>query len=182
LWGDGQHIYFDDQVQECDENDPFVVALHHIYLESVRGHSLVCHLLATDEGSDVRAQAAFVLACLRTMAEKSAPKLETQLQKEPSGQVRAAIAFALGELNVPSPLWRILTEDIFPAARCMAACQLARIHPTEALFEPLLQFICEPIKEYDQVPGAGGRSAGDAAFSISRLPKENCVQSNPCHP
>jgi hypothetical protein len=178
-WGDGRHIYFDDQVQECDASDPYIVALHQIYLESLRGHSLVCRLLATDEDPDVRAQAASVLACLRTMGEISAPKLETQLQKEPSGQVRAAITFALGELNVPSPLWRILTEDTFPAARCMAACQLARIHPTEALFEPLLQFVCEPIKDYEQVPGAGGRSTGDAAFSISRLPKEIACKAIP---
>jgi len=179
LWGDGQHIYFDDQVQECDANDPYVVALHQIYLESLRGHSLVCRLLATDEDPEVRAQAASVLACLRTKAEISAPKLETQLQREPSGQVRAAIAFALGELDGPSPLWRILTEDTFPAARCMAACQLARIHPTEALFGPLLRFICEPIKDYEQVPGAGGKSTGDAAFSISRLPKEIACKAIP---
>jgi len=178
-WGDGQHIYFDDQVQACDANDPYIVALHQIYLESLKGHSLVCRLLATDEDPDVRAQAASVLACLRTMAEISAPRLETQLQKEPSGQVRAAITFALGELNVPSPLWRILTEEAFPAARCMAACQLARIDPTEALFQPLLQFICEPIKDYEQVPGAGGRSTGDAAFSISRLPKEIACKAIP---
>jgi hypothetical protein len=54
----------------------------------------------------------------------------------------------------------------------MAACQLARIDPTEDLMEPLLQFVSQPIEWYDQVPGAGGKSTGDAAFSISHLPAE----------
>src|SRR5215467_5071903 len=44
--------------------------------------------------------------------------------------------------------------------------------PTEALIEPLLQFVSEPIEGYDNIPGAGGKSTGDAAFSISNLPPE----------
>jgi hypothetical protein len=54
----------------------------------------------------------------------------------------------------------------------MAACQLARIEPTAALIDPLLRFVSEPIEGYENVPGAGGKSTGDAAFSISRLPAE----------
>jgi hypothetical protein len=38
--------------------------------------------------------------------------------------------------------------------------------------EPLLHFVSEPIEYYDQVPGASGKSTGDAAFSISHLPVE----------
>ena len=52
----------------------------------------------------------------------------------------------------------------------MAACELARIEPTETLIEPLLQFVSEPIEGYENIPGAGGKSTGDAAFSISHLP------------
>ena len=54
----------------------------------------------------------------------------------------------------------------------MAACELARIEPTEVLIEPLLQFVSEPIEGYENIPGAGGKSTGDAAFSISHLPPE----------
>jgi hypothetical protein len=38
--------------------------------------------------------------------------------------------------------------------------------------EPLLHFISQPIEWYDLVPGAGGKSTGDAALSISHLPAE----------
>jgi hypothetical protein len=41
-----------------------------------------------------------------------------------------------------------------------------------ALIEPLLRFVAEPIEGYEDVPGAGGKSTGDAAFSISQLPAE----------
>ena len=58
------------------------------------------------------------------------------------------------------------------ALRCMAACELARVAPTEALIEPLLRFISDPIEGYEDIPGAGGKSTGDAAFSITKLPLE----------
>jgi tetratricopeptide (TPR) repeat protein len=54
----------------------------------------------------------------------------------------------------------------------MAACELARIEPTEALIEPLLRFVSEPIDEYENIPGSGGKSTGDAAFSVTNLPAE----------
>ena len=66
----------------------------------------------------------------------------------------------------------MLADDPFPAARCLAACHLARIEPMEAMIEPLLQFVSEPIEGYENIPGAGGKSTGDAAFSISHLPPE----------
>ncbi len=66
----------------------------------------------------------------------------------------------------------MIAEDDFPAARCMAACQLARIDPVEGLIETLLPFISGPIEGYENIPGAGGKSTGDAAFSISHLPPD----------
>lgn len=172
-WGDGERIYWCGEVLNPEADDSFwgsyPATLHQIYRESLKGHEVVCHLLA-DEELGVRAGAAWVLACLPTMARASVPKLEAQVRAEPSGWVRAAIAFALGELGTSAPLHRMLAEDAFPAARCMAACQLARIEPTEALIEPLLQFVSEPIEGYENIPGAGGKSTGDAAFSISHLP------------
>jgi hypothetical protein len=38
----------------------------------------------------------------------------------------------------------------------MAACELARISPSEDLIEPLLHFVAEPVEGYQNVPGAGG--------------------------
>jgi hypothetical protein len=170
-WGDGERIYWCGEVQPAEEDDHDSAALHQIYRESLKGQELLCDLLAAEEPG-VRAGAAWVLACLPTMARASVPKLEARVQVEPSGWVRAAIAFALGELDVPAPLRRMVTEDAFAASRCMAACELARIEPTEVLVEPLLRFVSEPIEGYENIPGAGGKSTGDAAFSISHLPAE----------
>jgi hypothetical protein len=61
----------------------------------------------------------------------------------------------------------------------MAACELARLEPAEALIEPLLRFVAEPIEGYEDIPGAGGKSTGDAAFSISHLPPEVQRQAIP---
>ncbi len=174
-WGDGERIHDYGQVINPEPDDSYwgdyPATLHQVYQESVKGHGAVCGLLA-DEDHSVRAGAAWVLACLATMAPSSVPKLQAQLRAEPSGWVRVAIAFALGELGAAAPLHWMLTKDAFQGARCMAACQLARIEPSEALIEPLLQFVSEPIEGYESIPGAGGKSTGDAAFSVSHLPAE----------
>jgi hypothetical protein len=170
-WGDGDKIHWYGQVQVVDNDDPYARALHQIYLESLRGYKLLCKLLV-DEEKEVRMGAAWMFACLPTLAETSVTILLNQLKAEASGWVRAAIAFALGELGVSPPLHQILNEDTFSAARCMAACELVRIEPSAALIEPLLHFVAEPIEGYERIPGAGGKSTGDAAFSISYLPEK----------
>jgi hypothetical protein len=168
-WGDGERIYWYGEIQELTEDDDdYAEALHGVYRESLRGHRLVCELLRNEDFT-LRAGAAWILACLPTMGELSLARLDAQLQVEESGWVRAGIAFALGELGATALLQRIVSEDDFPAARCMAACQLARIDPVDRLIEPLLEFIAEPIDGYENVPGAGGKSSGDAAFAISHL-------------
>ena len=48
----------------------------------------------------------------------------------------------------------------------------SRIDPTDALIEPLIRFVFEPIDGYENIPGAGGKSTGDAAYAISHLPVE----------
>jgi hypothetical protein len=172
-WGDGERIYWYGEVQtaqDAEESDAdFSEALHAIYRESLKGHELLCRLLATDDVW-VRAGAAWVLACLPTKAAASLPKLRARVRVEPSGWVRAVMAFAFGELGAAQPLHRMLARDTFPAVRCMAACELARIDPSEKLLAPLLEFVSEPIEEYENLPGAGGKSSGDAAHSISKLP------------
>jgi hypothetical protein len=170
-WGDGERIYWCGEVQEVEADDPYSAALHAIYRESLKGYELLGDLLAS-EGMGVRMGAAWVLACLPTMAGESVRELELQVRDELSGWVRAAIAFALVELGASAPLRCMVTEDTFAAALCMAACQLARIDPTEAWIQPLLKFVSQPIEGYENIPGAGGKSTGDAAFSISHLPPD----------
>jgi tetratricopeptide (TPR) repeat protein len=168
IWGDGKQIHFCGELQE-DDGDPYSQSLHDIYRESIKGYTLLLKLM-DDPDPTVRTGAAWVLACLPTMAPESVPLLEGR--EEPSGWVRAATAFALGELGAAGPLRRMLAEDDFPAVRCMAACQLARLEPDAALIDPLLDFVANPIEGYENVPGAGGKSSGDAAHSISLLPAE----------
>lgn len=173
-WGDGERIHVLGEVLSPDaagyEADAAI--LHSIYLESIKGCDVVCDLLS-DKDDEIRAGAAWVLACLPTLASSTIALLQDRIPVEPSGVVRAAIAFSLGELGVSAPLHSMLSDDPAPATRCMAACELARIAPDAALLEPLLQFVAVQIDEYEDVPGSGGRSTGDAAFSISHLPLES---------
>lgn len=170
-WGDGEKIYWGGEVQEDEADDPHSQALHEIYRESLKGFGLLLDLL-DDEDPGIRAGSAGVLACLPTQSDVSRPHLIEQLFNEPLGWVRAAIVFALGELGFAEPLRRILSDDDSPAARCMAACELAKIEADPALLDPLLEFVAEPIEDYDAIPGAGGKSTGDAAYAISQLPRE----------
>ncbi len=172
-WGDGTHLYFCGEVQKAEDEDPYSEALHQIYLNSLSGSELLFRLLADDNDVSVRARAAWVLACLPTLGDTSIRHLQNQLRRESNGCVRAAIAFALGEIGDRATLRGTLRKGVeHPAARCMATCQLARIEPSDELIEPLLEFICEPIDGYENIPGAGGESTGDAAFSITYLPNE----------
>jgi hypothetical protein len=173
-WGDGEHIYWYGKLLAADdpEMDPdFASALHAIYRESLKGHDLLCKLLASGDVW-VRAGAAWVLGCLPTKAAASLPVLRARVKVEQSGWVRAVMAFAFGELGAAQPLHRMLARDPFPAARCMAACELARIDPSEKLLAPLLEFVSEPIEGYERLRGTGGKSSGDAAYSISKLPRK----------
>lgn len=171
IWGDGERLHgcdeFDPGGGDSDEDALYAQTLHRIYRESLKGYPLL-HALIEDPDHSVRAGAAWVLACLPTMAAETVPLLDGR--DESSGWVRAASAFALGELGAAAPLRRMLAEDDFPAARCMAACELARIEPDAALIDPLLDFVAHPIEGYENIPGAGGKSPGDAAHAISLLP------------
>lgn len=179
-WGDGERIHYSDDVDpdegEPQEDEPYTRALHQIYQESLKGYPLL-RTLIDDPDHAVRTGAAWVLACLPTMAAESVPLLAGR--EEPSGWVRVSIAFALGELGAIEPLRRTLAEDDFPAARCMAACELARIAPDPALIASLLEFVADNIEGYENIPGAGGKSSGDASHSISLLPAELQQQAIP---
>jgi hypothetical protein len=101
-WGDGERVYSWGEAHTPDPEDsfwgPYPPPLHRVYRESLKGRGVACDLLADPEPA-VRAGAAWVLACLPTTAGTSVPRLEAQAHAEPSGWVRAAIAFALGELG-----------------------------------------------------------------------------------
>lgn len=97
-WGDGERIHCEEEEdeegeEEADPEDAYAQPLHAIYRESLLGFDLLIDLLA-DEEPGVRLGAAWVLACLPTRADGSAPRLGSRLADEPSGWVRAAIAFA----------------------------------------------------------------------------------------
>src|SRR5262245_34803952 len=81
-WGDGERVYDNGQVFALEPGnsswDDDSAVLHHVYRESVKGHGLVCNLLADDDHC-VRAGAAWVLACLSTMASASVPRLRARL-------------------------------------------------------------------------------------------------------
>lgn len=177
-WGDGETIYAWGETYKADEENPYDRALNQIYRESLKGKELLADLLK-DNDFNLRAGAAWVLACMPTIAEFSVPKLEAQLNKEISGWVRAGIVFALGELGASTSLREIANREQFSAAKCMAVCQLARIAPHDSLIEPLLEFASKPIKGYENVFGAGGKSRDDAAFAISYLPRQTQQRAIP---
>ncbi len=169
-WADGTHVFVGSEIQEVDAGDEYADALHEIYRRSLEGRFFLYELLR-DSIPGIRASAAWVLACLPTIRAESLPHLRQQLSEEESGWVRAAMAFALGELEDAATL-RSLLDDEHPAARCMAACELVRIAPQEDLIDRLVPFLSEPIDGYQDVPGSGRDSTGDAAFSIVYLPFE----------
>ena len=56
LWGDGQRIHWRDTIVDAPEDEPAAKALHDIYRESIKGHDLLCNLLA-DEGRPIHSVA-----------------------------------------------------------------------------------------------------------------------------
>jgi hypothetical protein len=177
-WSDGEFVYGFGERQKLDMTEPYSVALFDIYKNSLEGKELLYSLINEDEPG-VRAGAAWVLACLPTIADRSKDVLRTRLRQEESGSVRAAIAFAIGELGDSETLVDLLANDHFEAVQCMAACELARIAPAPSLIGPLLRFIENRIEGYENVPGAGGDSSGDAAFAVTYLPKETRIKVVP---
>jgi hypothetical protein len=177
-WGDGTHEYYAGQVSTSPP-DSYVMTLHAIYRASLEGEELLYELL--DDGSPpVRYGAAWVLACLPTIRERSVPRLLERLNIENNGAVRVTLAFALGELGESNALWSMLSDpDEHRAAQCMAACELARICPSDDLAAPLQSFVAEPIEGYENLPGAGGTSSGDAAYSVAFLSSEVRLQAIP---
>lgn len=177
-WGDGEKIYDCGEFSQWQTEDGLHEVLHQIYRESVENKELLFELL-NDEDIYLRMGAIRVLASMPTISELSVPRLETRLAKETTDEMRGSIAFALGELGASTPLLKILAEEDFSAAQCMAACQLARIDPQEILIEPLLKFVSHPIERYQNLVGAGGKSTDDAAFAISHLPRHVQQQAIP---
>ncbi len=171
LWGDGERVHWAGGVQDAGPDDPDAAPLHRIYRESLRGYPVLEPLLTAPD-AEVRAGAAWVLACLPTLAESSGPLLRARRVGEPSARTRAALVFALGELSDPESLQGALADDPAPAVRCIAACQLARLQPSEELVGPLLGFLSHPPKGYEHAFGAGGPAGGDVAHALSQLPTE----------
>ena len=177
-WGDGEKIYEFGEVCQWKTEGDYYEELHQIYRESLKGKELLFDLL-NDNDPYLRMGAIRVLASMPTIAELSLPKLETQLARETADNMRGSIVFALGELGASTSLQKVLAESEFSATKCMAVCQLARINPQEALIEPLLEFVSNPVEEYRSLVGAGGKSTDDAAYAISHLPRQVQQQAIP---
>ena len=177
-WEDRERFFKWGEVDEYATKHGWYDYLNEIYRESLEEAELLYRLLE-DSDYQVRAGAVGVLACMPTISESSVPKLEALFKQESSQYVRAGISFALGELGAVNILQRMLDEEGFTATKCIAACQLARIAPEERLIDPLLEFVNQPIANYDRIIGAGGESTGDAAFSISHLPRHVQQQAIP---
>jgi hypothetical protein len=45
IWGDGEKIYWGDEIQDDRGHDPYSEALHQIYRESLKAHDLLLNLL-----------------------------------------------------------------------------------------------------------------------------------------
>ena len=154
---------------EPDER-PFVDALAAIARETRAGIPLLLQLAESGIPAE-RGWSAYVLACLPEDTSVSAPVLRRRLQDDHHAQVRAAAAFALGELGQAEPL-RAALDDDSPIVRCVAACELARIDPDPSLGPVLAGFLEGEIEGYDTAPGTGGEAAEDAAAALSHLPIE----------
>ncbi|MEZ6041851.1 MAG: HEAT repeat domain-containing protein [Planctomycetaceae bacterium] len=169
-WGDGTHVYFSGQILDVSLDDPYAAPLHQIYKNSLAGEELLYDLINENDIS-LRAGAAWVLACLPTIKERSLPKLLERLAVETNPWVRSAIVFAAGELGEINQLSRLINDpNQHRAVVCMATCELSRLAPTEEVARKLLDFIAEPLECYEHIPGAGESSTGDAAFSLSCIP------------
>jgi|GEM_PF-6871183 len=169
-WGDGESVYEYGRISKWMTESGLYEYLHEIYRESLKGQNLLYRLLENDR-ENIRGGTVWVLACMPTIAESSVPKLIARFEREEIDWIRGVITFALGELSASTKLRKILTKDKNPANRCIAACQLARIAPEDDLIEPLLEFASQPIEDYQNIPGTGGKSTDDAAFAISFLPR-----------
>jgi len=178
IWGDGELIHWHDGTAQKDLGDPISLALHDIYRESVKGHELLCRLL-DNQDPDVRAYAAYVLACLPTLTELSVPRLTARLKFERWEKVRGAITFALGELGAVDELRVVMQDNDFLAARSMAACELARIQPGDDLFEPLLSALKPPLKNVEGIPGLHDKLFSDAVYSLTLLGRERLRDAVP---
>ncbi len=83
VWSDGEFVYGFGETQKLDLTDPYSVALFDIYKNSLAGEQLLYSLINEDEPG-VRAGAAWVLACLPTIADRSTDVLRTRIRLEDS--------------------------------------------------------------------------------------------------
>jgi len=112
--------------------DPLVRAGALSALRKVEGFSdgSVATALLTDGDENVRVQAIFTVAQLRTQA--AAPALVQLLQSDPSASVRKRAAWALGQMKAPaavaaSALTQASSSDASPFVRSLARASLASL-------------------------------------------------------
>ncbi|MCB9134204.1 MAG: HEAT repeat domain-containing protein [Anaerolineales bacterium] len=147
--------------------------------------------LLEDPDPDVRAAAAYLLACFRVEARKIAPVVLRRLGKEPHARARASLVLCLGALANGNPAYlqtfasirkSKLPELVRLAAAMAEARNLRETTPDETL-ELLVDVITtiDPLlpAEYKRLPWADGHVAGDASLVLCYFGPRRAAQAIP---
>lgn len=162
-----------------DRLDPAAGRLRDVYVAAERGAPLYFAALVGPD-PDLRAAAAYVLACLWTLEARSVPALRARLLAEPHAPARAVVVFALGRLLSPGPtpdaqLVAALHADPAPVVRLLAATSLIRLHGArapEAAVDVLVAALTDPapFAAYEELPCGEHDLAGDVGAIVRELP------------
>ena len=158
------------------------------YLAGERGGPLALALL-DDPDPELRAAAAYLLACLWTLADRSVPALRGRLAVEPAPETRAVLAFALGRLVAPGPtpdpqLASLLAADPAPLVGLLAAIGLVRLHGAgapAAVVDILVAALADPapLLAYEELPCGEHDLAGDVGAIVRELPPPLAARALP---
>ena len=147
--------------------------------------------LLEDPDPDVRAAAAYLLACFRVDARKIAPIILRRLGKEAHTRARASLVLCLGALANGNPSYLQCFEairksklpELVRLAAAMAEARNLREATPEATFEFLVDVITniDPLlpAEYKHLPWADGHVAGDASLVLCYFGPPRTAQAIP---
>lgn len=148
--------------------------------------------LLEDPDPDVRAAAAYLLACFRMEARKIAPVILRRLGKETHARSRASLVLCLGALANGNPSYlqcfatirksNKLPELVRLAAAMAEARNLRETTPHETLeFLVDVMTTLDPLlpAEYKRLPWADGHVAGDASLVLCYFGPQRAAQAIP---
>ena len=147
--------------------------------------------LLEDPDPDVRAAAAYLLACFRVDARKIAPVILRRLGKESHARARASLVLCLGALANGNPSYLQCFETIrkskLPDLVRLAAAMAEERNLRETTPEDTLVFLVDVITsldpllpaEYRLLPWADGHVAGDASLVLCYFGPQRAAQAIP---